>query len=338
MTILVINLLFTGEKAIMVTSLTSSEVTLSSNKKVRFRSRVAYDGTNFLGFQVQGEESVGQRSVQGALEDAFSQHFKRPVRVVGAGRTDAGVHSRGQAIHFDLYENETSSEVVNSLCSNCTERCENYSSDHIRTPCLQSIINQMLPSDVRVWNLQKAPSRQEELVNRQKSVVEWNAMMKCTSKLYSYRLCIGSFMDPIDRHGRWQLDWGHEVNPSDLRKALKLCEGTHDFRCFAGALEQNERKSGKRMGTVRTIHSVELIEERQPDLYRIDLYLDGALYKMVRNIVGTSLDVCRGKLSEQDFEELLNPSDDFSRRDNPCKPAPPQGLCLEHVFYPDDNF
>jgi tRNA pseudouridine38-40 synthase len=104
-------------------------------------------------------------------------------------------------------------------------------------------------------------------------------------------------------------------------------------------LEQNERKTGKPMGTIRTVHKAELIHEQQPAHYRIDIHLEGALYKMVRNMVGTSLDVCRGRLTEKDFQALLHPTENLSRRNNKSKPAPPEGLSLEHVFYPkDDDF
>mmetsp|Transcript_4099 Transcript_4099/g.4577 ORF Transcript_4099/g.4577 Transcript_4099/m.4577 type:complete len:106 (+) Transcript_4099:696-1013(+) len=73
--------------------------------------------------------------------------------------------------------------------------------------------------------------------------------------------------------------------------------------------------------------------------YRIDFFLDGALYKMVRNLVGTALDVCRDSLDEETFSDLLNrPSElNYTRKNNPCKPAPSIGLTLERVFYSDNN-
>lgn len=289
-------------------------------EKVRYRSRVTYDGTSYCGFQLQHNPKKQQRTVQGELEQVLSTRFDRVVRVVGAGRTDAGVHSRGQAIHFDLYANETSS----------------IADDNGR---IQTSMNRMLPTDIRVWKVEPAPLPQEEFVNGKMSVHSWNVMRKCNAKLYSYRLCIGDSMDPLERRSRWQLDWGYEIDPAYLGKILKHFEGTHDFCCFAGALEQLERKTGKKMGTVRTIHKVNLILENSDEkLYRIDIYLKGALYKMVRNMVGTALEVCRGRMSEAAFLELLHQPEKMSRKDNPSKPAPPQGLTLEHVFYPDDDF
>ena len=101
------------------------------------------------------------------------------------------------------------------------------------------------------------------------------------------------------------------------------------------------------LSTVRTIQKIDLVREANPfaqegdpsqHYYRIDIYLDGALYKMVRNIVGTSIDVARGWLDEESLEDLLNkPSElNYSRKKNPCKPAPSNGLTLERVFDPDE--
>jgi len=181
-------------------------------------------------------------------------------------------------------------------------------------------------------------------------------------------------MDPLELHHRWQLPWpgsgmSTTVDPDRLERILKCFEGKHNFVCFAGALEQQEKKTGVAIGTVRTIHKIRLVKEttinnnnnsfngngngngNDDDIvgnmgddpsqyyYRIDVYLDGALYKMVRNIVGTALDVCRYRLDEETFSDLLNrPAEmKYTRKNNDCKPAPSTGLTLERVFYPDDN-
>ncbi len=291
----------------------------NDSMRIRYRSRVAYDGTGFSGFQLQGEK----RTIQGVIEGVLLRRFGRTIRVAGAGRTDAGVHARGQAIHFDLTLEEH---------SQLTEDAS-----------LERAMNRMLPTDVRVWNLGLTPPPSEEFVNNQTSVFVWNVMRKCDRKLYSYRLCLGDAMDPVLRHDRWQLDnnWVSEIDPILLAEILQEYQGTHDFVCFAGALEATARKTGIIMSTIRTVYNCNLIcEDEERQLYRIDLYLDGALYKMVRNLVGTAIDVCRGKLERGTFDKLLkDPSKHgFDRDNNPCKPAPPQGLTLERVFYPNDDF
>jgi len=162
----------------------------------------------------------------------------------------------------------------------------------------------------------------------------------------------------MERHHRWQLPYSPGVDPSRLETILKNFEGKHDFVCFAAALEAQEKKTGYAMGTVRTIHKIRLVKEANTNnkkfhadddkddmggdtsqhYYRIDIYLDGALYKMVRNIVGTAIDVSRGWLDEEIFLDLLNrPSElKYTRKTNLCKPAPSNGLTLERAFYPDE--
>jgi tRNA pseudouridine38-40 synthase len=152
-----------------------------------------------------------------------------------------------------------------------------------------------------------------------------------------------------------------------LQKIFRLYEGTHDFKAFGGQIEQNEKRAMKKINTIRTVYRVELVKEPlkedyvfgnesvispppQEQLgfigeegnYRIDFLLQGALYKMVRNMVGTAIECWLGRMSEEQLIELLRTEDatnemKLGRKDNPCKPAPPEGLTLEAVYY-DDNF
>jgi len=302
------------------------------------------------------------RTIQGELERVLSKRFRRVVKVVGAGRTDGGVHARGQAIHFDLYPNETLVERGTQESSPNENDNENDKGQTIFEHQLEHMLNRMLPEDMCAWNLGRTvPTVVEGNVGGTipPGIYNWNAMRTSTSKLYSYRISVGDAMDPSERHHRWQLPW-HSIDPRRLERVLKSFEGTHDFVCFAGALEQNKKKTGVTMGTVRTIHRIELVRESDAgkrradhrntentswgrdlldDCYRIDIYLDGALYKMVRNIVGTAVDVCREWIDEEWMEDLLERPGElgYSRRDNPCMPAPPNGLTLERVFYPDDD-
>ena len=385
--------------------------------RIRFRCRIAYDGTSFAGFQLQGGrkgsnaqrnakkaaaevddddndnddssssmskferkqqrkndryKSSNIRTIQGEVEKILSKRFQRLVKVVGAGRTDGGVHARGQAIHFDLYRNETR---TGGHGANGDDDDDNDALMLLFERNLETTVNRMLPSDIRAWNLGRASpdlvladattdSKGKDKSNNTKQMssppppgyYNWNAMRSCTSKLYSYRICISDAMNPSERHRRWQLPW-QGVDAANVERLLRNFEGEHDFCCFAGALEQQERKTGFAMSTVRTIHKIKMVPEinsnnnhnkddmggvSSQNYYRIDIYLDGALYKMVRNIVGAVIDVARdgGWLEEETLLDLLHrPSEsNYTRKDNPSKPAPSYGLTLERVFYPDETF
>ena len=313
----------------------------TGNNLVRYRGRVAYDGSYYSGFQIQ-QGRKGTRTIQGTLEDVLQARFDRGpdlLRVVGAGRTDAGVSARGQAFHFDLTTQEH--ESLQGLKQGKPQ------------PPLEYAMNRMLSDDIRVWNVQPAPfvhppasANNNNNNNNATAKYAWNAIHGSTHKLYSYRICTGPVMDPVHRFLRWHIPGdGMPVNTTLLEQCLRSFEGDHDFRPFAGAVEQAEKKANRSINSVRTIYKCELIDESErfgwEGYYRIDILLSGALYKMVRNMVGTAVDVSRGKVDESTFSKLLqngmNGNPQLVRKDNRSKPAPPEGLCLEKVFYDDED-
>jgi tRNA pseudouridine38-40 synthase len=115
---------------------------------------------------------------------------------------------------------------------------------------------------------------------------------------------------------------------------LECFVGENDFNSFANRIEHNTRDfSPERLAkfsTRRRIFSISL-SETEPGYHRVDLHLESALYRMVRNIVGTSLLVAEGKMSYAALQDLLvrHPS----RAENKAMSAPPEGLCLEKVYF-----
>jgi tRNA pseudouridine38-40 synthase len=313
----------------------------------RYRARVSYDGTDFRGFQLQGgEDTLGsasasaavsnpkKRTVQLVLESALTQRLQpqeqRPIRVVAAGRTDAGVHARGQAVHFDFSSAKGGGD-------------EPLSDEELAK--VEYSLNRMLPADVRIFLLQRAPPPFYKTVKGVSQLVKWNAMMDCTGKLYSYRINLHPHsMDPIDRFTRWHPDHPEQIDVNRLGRVVQLFEGRHNFRAFAGQVEQLERSIGAKVDTTRVVYSATLVEEGNHN-YRFDFHLEGALYKQVRNMVGAAIHVCRQsrkststRLDEERLRFLLRQGDDeVTRRDNPSKPAPPQGLVLEQVYFDEDD-
>ena len=242
---------------------------------------------------------------------------------------------------------------------------------------LQLSINSMLPRDIQVWHLTYAPfvtvartrketvdtTNTDKIKSRNTNVnsssktenylYSWHSIASSTKKIYSYRIYVGPAMNPLDRFHRAHIH-DPEFQIEKLPHVLKYFEGTHDFRAFSGAIEQNARKQGKtaeNTDTIRTVYKVNFVKESEcshtsrsgDGNYRIDIILNGALYKMVRNIMGASFDVCRGKITENKLLSLLHQKTEdneenrffFDRDCNPSKPAPAEGLCLEKVFYYD---
>eukprot|EP00578_Thalassiosira_sp_NH16_P029466 CAMPEP_0181089190 /NCGR_PEP_ID=MMETSP1071-20121207/7173_1 /TAXON_ID=35127 /ORGANISM="Thalassiosira sp., Strain NH16" /LENGTH=457 /DNA_ID=CAMNT_0023171127 /DNA_START=250 /DNA_END=1623 /DNA_ORIENTATION=+ len=401
--------------------------------KTRFRARVSYLGTQFHGWQLQS--NTNRSTVQGEIEGVLARRFGRRIPVLGAGRTDAGVHARGQAIHFDLFSNEMPfdppkrPQIVGEPMGNPILMIEKDQQQTCTDFCheLQHSMNRMTMLDIRLFNLQLAPYTQtfkkgkdidasssenkseaaENCFEPQKTKLlhfatrprPWHAIQSASSKWYSYRFILGpTLWNPMDRFTRthfvhrpmFALESPSNHRPSKsasiepyaitqkdidrLQAILRLYEGTHDFKAFGGKLEQNEKRAGMQINTIRTVYKVELVKEplkesyqfgiqnhadnnklprSQEDQltfigeegnYRIDFLLQGALYKMVRNMVGTAMEVWLGRLTEERLIALLRNVQDgrtddtkkFRRKDNPCKPAPPEGLTLECVYYDDD--
>ena len=341
-------------------------------------------------------------TTQGEIEAALSKRFHRRIPVVGAGRTDSGVHARGQAIHFDLFPNEIPFEppkppdVQGEVVPVMNEK-ERIKADEFCKE-LENSMSRMMCLDIRMFGLQLAPytwntsssnedasddsdEDADETNNDSASLLvyarPWHVIQRADSKWYSYRLALGpTLWNPMERFTRTHFvhrpsfsdsssrdhDEPYAITQDDIQRLqsiLRLYEGTHDFGAFGGQLEQNAKKrnDGKPINTIRTVYKVELVQEPnygfgrhnpveqqhgfigEEGNYRIDFLLKGALYKMVRNMVGTAIEVWLGRMAEEQLVDLLKIEPDgersVGRQNNPCKPAPPEGLTLECVYYED---
>ncbi len=238
---------------------------------------VQYDGSEYAGFQVQ----VGQRTIQGELEDALAKLRRGKIRIAGAGRTDAGVHSEGQTVSFR--------------------------DDQLTVPVerLPYALNALLPPDIRVvksWLAQEG----------------FHARYSAVRKTYRYQIYQGEFPSVfLRRYACWvrePIDW------QAVEECAKLFVGKLDFAAFTA--------SGSSVKTtVRTMYSVTV--EQAPPLVLIRFTADGFLYKMVRNLVGTLLDVGLGRLSREDAADILHNRD----RRLASATAPAHGLFLESIGY-----
>jgi tRNA pseudouridine38-40 synthase len=250
-------------------------------KKLRFiRLTVAYDGTDFCGFQFQ----PNRRTIQTALEDAIFRVTGETLRVVGAGRTDAGVHALAQVVSFST-------------------RCV------YEPQALRRALNSELPEDMVILEVADAPHGFE-------------AINYALGKRYRYLIDDGAARDVFARRQAWRV-W-QRLNISLMNQAAQLLCGTHDFRSFQNA-------GSSRLKTVRTVR--ELIVERRPygdhDRVVIEIEADGFLYNMVRNIVGTLVQVGKGKQPISWPAEVLA----AQNRKIAGMCAPPHGLYLVKVYY-----
>ena len=192
----------------------------------RLVGRVLYDGTDFAGWQSQGEatEKRRVRTVQSTLNKVVRRRFNmNELHVTGSSRTDAGVHARGQAFHLDLPNylcgpSDKTPKELKRLTGSSTPAEEG-----LDLQFLEFSLNRMLPNDVKVYNISYAPLVKprrlpeeeggnlvyETLAPAQKSFTckeaieegdfirsDFHAIASAKAKLYKYRFCINSFVDP----------------------------------------------------------------------------------------------------------------------------------------------
>jgi tRNA pseudouridine38-40 synthase len=248
-----------------------------------------YDGSDFAGWQVQ----PAQRTVQGVLEAALSRLCDEPVRVTGAGRTDAGVHARGQVAGVEV-------------------------PGHWTAERLRSAVNSQLPGDVWVARaLEMKPG--------------FHARFSATGRRYSYAVGLDEATHSPFRR-RWEYAWT-KADRALSREALDWCAertmGQHRF--FGFAVRGTAPATDDHRCDVRCCRWRDSPEHGGLVL---DIEANRFLHHMVRFLVGTMLVVASGRRPREEYEALLV----AAANDAVSPPAPPQGLCLEQVTYPDDLY
>jgi tRNA pseudouridine38-40 synthase len=245
---------------------------------VQLKLVVEYEGTAYQGWQIQ----PGGPTVQAALEQALATALREPVRVRGAGRTDAGVHASGQV---------------------ATAKVSHVPDDLAR---LQKSLNALTPDDVAV---------------RELSVVDdaFDPRRHARSRVYEYRIWRASAASPFWRRFAW-----HVPTPLDVDAMAGAAErllGEHDFNAFRAA------DADPVHSTVRRVLESRLQPEGPLLVYRVEA--TAFLKHMVRNIIGTLVEVGRAERNAASLEALLAGRD----RTQAGATAPPHGLVLVAVRY-----
>jgi len=251
---------------------------------------IAYDGTDFHGWQRQPDLPT----VQECLEAAIRKLVVEPVELWGSGRTDAGAHASRQVANF-----KTASPIP---CAN-----------------LLKALNDLLPPTVRVRDAHEVAD-------------EFHARYDARSKTYRYRVLEAPVCPPFI----WRFVCHHPypLDHARMAEAARLVEGEHDFTSFAASPAHvgegdAEARNDDARSTVRTIFSSRLLWRPRTSLLIYEVRGSGFLHHMVRNIVGTLLEVGRGKLAPEDVLRIVEARD----RTKAGPTAPARGLCLVKVEY-----
>lgn len=247
----------------------------------RFWAKVEYDGSDFFGFQVQARE----RTVQGEIERALEAVTGGASRVVGAGRTDRGVHAQGQVVAFAaLWKHRL--------------RPNRGLGD------LQRALNAVLAADVAIMDLGLAPEG-------------FHPRFSALQRAYQYTLLVQPWRSSLARRTAWHLAQSLDVEA--MAQASQHLVGTHDFATFGRAPQGDN--------TVRTVQRADW--QQSVPFLAFDIEANAFLYRMVRSIVGTLVQVGSGQITAEEFRRILRAAD----RSQVRQVAPPQGLCLMRVDY-----
>jgi len=243
------------------------------------RLTLAYEGTDLHGWQIQPERAT----VQGLVMSAAARVLGEPVRVIGASRTDAGVHARRQVASLS-----TSAEMAPAA--------------------LQRALNALLPPTVRVVDAREAPAG-------------FDARRWARGKRYAYLIDRGTPADPFLRRHAWHVPF--PLDAAAMAAAARAVRGKHDFSAFCAA-------AGRDRTPVCTIRSVRVVTRRR--MLAVCIAGDSFLHHMVRNIVGSLVEIGRGAQGPGWIVELLHGRD--RTRAGPTAPA--HGLVLVRVLYGPD--
>jgi tRNA pseudouridine38-40 synthase len=246
-----------------------------------FKLTIAYDGTDFHGWQMQ----TGKPTIQGEIVNVLRRLTQENTALHGAGRTDAGVHALGQVGSFRTQSGLSAEEF-------------------------QRALNALLPNSIRI-------------VAAEEVGPEFNARWSARGKIYRYRLYRGRVVPPMI--WRYVLHYPFPLDEGAMRDAAARFVGAHDFASFAASTGSED--DDKERSTEREIYSTELVRTLDNEELVFTVCGRSFLRYMVRKMVGTLLDVGRGRLKPEDVERLYELRD----RSKSGPTVPPQGLVMVEV-------
>ncbi len=247
---------------------------------MRYFITLAYNGTNYHGWQIQPNAN----SVQETLEQALSTILGRPIFIVGAGRTDTGVHAKKMIAHFDVEDELTD------------------------TFGLVSRLNKFLPPDISINKIERVSD-------------DLHARFSAISRTYKYY--ITTQKNPFTTNMAWQT-FG-TLDFDKMNEAARCLFNYIDFTSFSKLHTDTKTNNCKIMQAEWT-----KIDENE---FVFTIRADRFLRNMVRAIVGTLVDVGRGKISIDEFCKIIEKKDRCSAGSS----MPAHALFLVDVEYPQSD-
>ncbi len=248
--------------------------------QLRYFIKLAYKGTNYHGWQAQPNAIT----VQELLGKSFSTIFRNPFEIVGAGRTDAGVHADEFYAHVNIENEFNANEIIYKM-------------------------NALLPNDIVVYDIFKTTENA-------------HARFDALSRSYEYRIFLGK--NPFLNETAWQFITT-KLNVERMNEAAKILETHTNFKSFSRS------NSDVRTYNCNIMHAK---WKQTNQLLVFHITADRFLRNMVRAVVGTLIEIGKGKMNLEEFKQII----ESENRCNAGPSAPAQGLFLTQVTYPKTIF
>ncbi|MBI5043521.1 MAG: tRNA pseudouridine(38-40) synthase TruA [Nitrospirae bacterium] len=252
---------------------------------------IEYDGTGYHGWQHQPRHI----NIQQTIKEKIETIAKEKINLIGASRTDAGVHAIAQVANFKTKSRMNEGEW-------------------------QRALNSLLPSDIVIKKTEVVPP-------------DFHARFSAKGKIYKYLILNQPVPSALYRNYAWHIPYPLKVN--EMRKAAKSLIGRHDFSSFraSSCSAENPVRRIKRLVITKIPSYPPLVKGGRGDyidnFIQIVIEADAFLHHMVRNIIGTLIEVGTGKLLPSRIDSILKAKD----RRLAGKTAPPHGLYLVKVIY-----
>ena len=247
--------------------------------KRNFKLILEYDGSNYHGWQRQ----EGVLTIQEVMESRLEVMLGSPIRVRASGRTDAGVHARGQVVNF-------------------------YSRTRLGPDEIRRGLNSLLPPDIVVLHAREVPD-------------SFHARFSATGKTYAYQVLNRPMPSALERRYAWHVRRPLAREP--MIQCMRHVMGNQDFTAFMA--------SGSSVSSPERCLFRADLEEPDTDHLVFVFKANGFLRHMVRNLVGTLVEVGKGRWAPEDFFGILESKD----RKRAGMTAPAHGLFLVSVDYED---
>jgi tRNA pseudouridine38-40 synthase len=205
---------------------------------MRYKTTIEYDGTQYAGWQIQPNAITIQETIQQALSEISGKSIK----IHGSGRTDQGVHAKGQVAHFDL---DTSMQTKN----------------------LQRGLNAVLPRDIRIHKIERVHD-------------SFHARRSAVSKQYRYFIYNGPIMPALERLYKTHIR--HPLDTSRMREAARLLVGEHDFASFSSSRGEDEPtvRILEQLDVLKSGRTIEIRTRSNGYLYKMVRSLVGFLIRV----------------------------------------------------------